>query len=103
MLRDHSYLIYTKKGLLEFRQKEKTALSLFLDLLYKKTGIRPPITDIKNISLISITEPSYESAKRLVKRIESLYNLRAKRAHKYDEARRWSRIAYIWYKILSSL
>lgn len=98
LLRDHSNLMYSQHGMEEYHDKELSAIGYFINLLYKKTGFAPPIPELEFMPISQITDPSYASAKRFVKRIETRLKAKARESSgnikkKYEEySLAWERV-----------
>lgn len=71
LLKEHAYLRYSSAGRAEYEEKERSAVSSFIYLVYRRTGIDLPLPDFSLAEIRPTDSPSLEGARGLVKRTAS--------------------------------
>jgi hypothetical protein len=68
LLKEHAYLGYSPSGQAEYRDKERSAVSYFLYLVFKRTGLDLPLPDPAIAEIHPTDPPSFDGARNFMKR-----------------------------------
>jgi hypothetical protein len=102
LLKEHAFLQYSPSGVLEYEQKQRSAVGYFVHLLFRQTGLDLPVPDFSLVAISPTDSPSYLGAKTAVKRtLSRLKSASAEPGHPGNIA--FKHAVKAWQKALEAL